>query len=154
MQVAAVAAERHELIVKHQIHRDLRQLFVVDRRFLVRRQKIDEGHPIPAGKLFCLDHLGRLVLEKIGKLDPRMRDVCLITVCIIGHMQFLFFASEWPGRDRLNDRKIDRKQDTNDHSGHQHEDQRFKKRSQLFKLYLGFCIVKSRDLVKHLAKAA
>jgi hypothetical protein len=54
------------MISEHHLDRDLRELFVIDRRRSVSREKIYVRESISTRELFRLDDLRRFVLEKIG----------------------------------------------------------------------------------------
>src|SRR5438105_3126469 len=55
----------------------------------------------------------------------------------------LLLSSERSGRDCLNDREIDCQQDRDNHTGHNNEDQWFKKRRQLLEANLSFCVIEA-----------
>src|SRR5688572_28169275 len=61
--------------------------------------------------------------------------VAVFCFVVITLFLFLFLSTHRPGRDRFDDRQIDREQDGDDHTGHEDQDQRLQQGRQLFELY-------------------
>jgi hypothetical protein len=53
------------MISEHHLDRDLRELFVIDRRWRISWEEIDVRKSVSSRELLRLDNFGRFVLEKI-----------------------------------------------------------------------------------------